>query len=180
MKRVTLLLLLSTAACHSDMNDKQQDNAELLIIKKNAVSQASASNKAPLQQGDTQETGKHSLTILRESELLTKKMNITLNGEKFTSTKSILRKGDNVFNLSMSEFGVLKGSFVVVTRADTRKLILENYSVELIATNTFRLVPMVTDSALIELSKMLNSRSDFSSVEVEIDYSKQSPMLDTY
>jgi hypothetical protein len=168
MKRVALLFLLLTSACHSDTSDKPSDKTELVISKEEVMSHDAEQSK-----NESQKIQLKELNTQPKSELLTKNTSFKLNDEKFSADNSVLRKGDSVYNLSMSEFGVLKGSFVVVTRVDVAELILENYKSELIATNTFRLVPIVTDSSLIVLYQQLRSAERLARVEIEIDYSKQ-------
>lgn len=168
MKRFILLLLLSVSACHSEIHDTSISNSEPLTSKEEVifhdVELSSAENKkTQLQEFNTQ----------RNSELLTKKISFKLNDEKFTADKTVLHKGDSVYNLLMSEFGVLKGTFVVVTQADTAEYKLENYQSKLIAKNTFRLTPIATDSSLVDLYKQLKKVEHFSVVEIEIDYSKK-------
>jgi hypothetical protein len=168
MKRVALLLLLSTSACHSDTSDKPSDKTELVTSQEelrphDAEQSENESHKIQLKELNTQP----------KSERLTKKTSFKLNDEKFSADNSVLHKGDSVYNLFMSEFGVLKGTFVVVTRADTAECNLENYQSKLIAKNTFRLTPIATDSSLVDLYKQLKKVERFSVVEIEIDYSKQ-------
>jgi hypothetical protein len=126
-----------------------------------------------LSKNESQKIQLKELNTQPKSERLTKKTSFKLNNEKFTAEKTVLHKGDRVYNLFMSEFGVLKGTFVVVTQADVTELILENYKSELIAKNTFRLTPIATDSSLVDLYKQLKKVERFSVVEIEIDYSKQ-------
>ena len=168
MKRVALLILLSTSACHSDTNDKLLTNTEPAASKKEVIAQDIGKSAI-----ESQKTKLKELNIQRSNELFTEKISFKLNNEKFTAEKTILHIGDRVYNLLMSEFGGLKGSFVVVTLVDATELIFPNYKSELIAANTFRLVPIAADSPLVELYNQLKKEKKFSRVEIEIDYSKQ-------
>jgi hypothetical protein len=175
MKRSILLLLLSVSACHSDTNDTSISNSEPLTSKEEVIL-----DKVEMEPEESQKIQFKGLNALQGNELLEKKTSFKLNDEKFTAEKSVLQKGDRVYNLLMSEFGVLKGTYVVVTRADTAECHLENYLSKLIAKNTFRLTPIATDSSLVDLYKQLKKVEGFSVVEIEIDYSKQKSTQSAY
>jgi hypothetical protein len=175
MKRSILLLLLSVSACHSDTNDTSISNSEPLMSKEEVIL-----HDVEQRSTERKKTQLTELNTQRNNELLTKKTSFKLNNEKFTAEKPVLYKGDRVYNLLMSEFGVLKGTFVVVTRADTTECYLEHYQSKLIAKNTFRLTPIATDSSLVDLYKQLKKVERFSVVEIEIDYSKQKSTPSAY
>jgi hypothetical protein len=175
MKRVALLLLLSTSACDSVTNGKSLSNPEHKENEKEEI----LTNVEP-SMADSRKTQLTELTIQSKNELSSSKTKVKLNGEIFHAQSRNLFKGDRVFNVLMSEFGVLKGTFVVVTQADAATCNLDNYQSKLIAKNTCRLTPMATDSSLVDLYTQLKKVERFSVVEIEVDYSKQKPTPSSY
>jgi hypothetical protein len=94
-----------------------------------------------------------------------------LNGVKYTAKSSSLVKGTQVFNPQESESGVLKGSFVVQVGSG---LVFDNveYSVALIADDTYRITPLRGNADLFELYQSLKTNDELTLVEIEIDYSR--------
>lgn len=98
-----------------------------------------------------------------------------LNGELFTleQTQKII-EGATVFNVSMKQYGLVKGSLVIVTpltqtSTDIVRLGLDNTLVE-IAANTYRVTPN-DRSRLYSLYQQLAANKAIEVVELEIDYS---------
>jgi hypothetical protein len=93
-----------------------------------------------------------------------------LNGVKFILTDGIVEKGAQVYNTSMNEPGVVKGSVVVVL---ARAGVLDKSqfkTVTKIADKTFRLWPLKQEDLYKNYQK-LASDSNYSTVEIEVDYS---------
>ena len=111
---------------------------------------------------------------LKENENLplVRKRTLTINGEKFEVNSAVLTKNSMLLNLSMKEKGRAKGSFVVITQADTAlniKGLKLKYSNK-IAKDTFRLVPVQGENLLVIYQQLLADKS-LTRVELEIDYS---------
>ncbi|MCL1049909.1 hypothetical protein L2755_09780 [Shewanella abyssi] len=98
-----------------------------------------------------------------------------LNGAKFIAESDSLIKGTRVFNPEMTQGGVLRGSFVVQSGngVDEQR---DLFSVMQIAAETYRLTPIEEGTDLFTLYKSLKLNANFSSVEIEIDYSRQHTM----
>jgi len=97
---------------------------------------------------------------------------ITLNGEKFSLHSKSFSKGAKVYNMQMGEYGLVKGSIVVVSlnKVTASELQYPLVKVNQIAKNTFRLTPAETVK-LMPFYKSLITGKRFSVVEMEIDYS---------
>jgi hypothetical protein len=175
MKRVALLLLLSISACHSGTKGGSVSNPEYKELQKEEIF-----NDVEPTVAESRKAQLTAVTIQSRDELPARKTKVKLNGEIFNAESRNLYKGARVFNVLMSEFGLLKGTFVVVTRADTAECNLEHYQSKLIAKNTFRLTPIATDSSLVYLYQQLKKEGRFSVVEIEVDYSKQKPTPSSY
>ncbi|MFT5758237.1 MAG: hypothetical protein ACI9LM_002976 [Alteromonadaceae bacterium] len=100
------------------------------------------------------------------------KRSMILNGEKFTLHAASFNQGSKVYNIQMREYGLVKGSIVVVSTQPMHvdELRSPMTKVVKIAKNTFRLTPEKTVE-LISFYKDLITSKRFSVVEMEIDYS---------
>ncbi|MGS0689818.1 hypothetical protein [Shewanella sp. 30m-9] len=96
-----------------------------------------------------------------------------LNGDKYTADTPRLVTGTAVFNPNMSESGVLKGSFVVQSK-QTVNFVEPSFTIETIASETYRLTPVDNNADLYELYLMLKGHEKLILVEIEIDYSGRS------
>lgn len=112
-------------------------------------------------------------TIKRLSDTIpAKEKKVVLNGEFFKIENSLeLIEGSQVFNMAMAQYGVIKGSVVIVTKLDVSALTPDSKS-EVIAANTYRIIPK-DKLQLLALYKRLSSNDDIEIVELEIDYSKK-------
>ncbi|QBG35356.1 hypothetical protein [Litorilituus sediminis] len=100
------------------------------------------------------------------------KKTISFNGEKFEYNGGLVTKGTKLFNFLMAEHGMVKGSFVVVTKANTK---LNTLPVELkakakLAKDTYRIIPLKGGN-LQATYKQLKANKQLLQVELEIDYS---------
>jgi hypothetical protein len=97
---------------------------------------------------------------------------ITLNGGKFTLHSESFGKGSKVYNTQMREYGLVKGSIVVVSLKPTSAEALDysNVGVVKIAKNTFSLSPDNTVELMAFYKSLIKSKR-FSVVEMQIDYS---------
>ncbi len=97
----------------------------------------------------------------------------TINGEKFTSENNLVQKGSSLFNITMAQSGIVKGSFVVITKQGTALTteITQAYSSARIAIDTFRLVPN-KEQDLMPLYRQLQNIDYISRIELELDYSR--------
>jgi hypothetical protein len=95
---------------------------------------------------------------------------LSFNGEKYLYDGKNLRKGSEVRNIYMSEKGRVKGTFVIVAKAE-KILTIAVKSQTKIAKNTFRLVPQQTDDLMTFYHQLLLNKS-IVSVELEVDYSR--------
>ena len=97
------------------------------------------------------------------------KKTISFNGEKYIFDGKKLRKGSKVRNINMSESGRIKGSIVVVVKAD-ETLDVPFKSKTKIAKNTYRLIPAQTDDLMIVYKELMSNKS-ITIVELEVIYS---------
>lgn len=156
MRFITLTaILVFTASCSSDEVNKEPQvlNAKSVI----------------------QDLDKRDPTVSKESlpriKLSTNgSTSYELNGEKFIVQDKILSRGLRVFNPNMSEFGALKGTFVVQT-VESIEPFTNQFNVEEIASQTYRLTPLSNKADLLPLYRALQGEKQFSTVEIEIDYS---------
>jgi hypothetical protein len=98
-------------------------------------------------------------------------ISVMINEQKFKLQSGELMKGSKVFNFLMSQSGIVKGTFVVITnsvealsRFESTAKIIE------IAKSTYRLTPE-KDADFSEYYKLLQEAKQFKRVEMEIDYS---------
>ena len=97
--------------------------------------------------------------------------NIMINEQKFELQSSELIKGSKVFNFLMSQSGIVKGTFVVITNnVDTLSRFESTAKIIEIAQSTYRLTPE-KDADFSEYYKLLQQAKQFKRVEMEIDYS---------
>ncbi|NQZ80502.1 MAG: hypothetical protein HRT52_05745 [Colwellia sp.] len=100
------------------------------------------------------------------------KASITLNGEKFILNSAQFGKGSKVYNKQMGEYGLIKGTIVVVgiDKVSADELLYPLVKVIQIAKNTFRLIPEKAVELMPFYKELIKSKL-FSVVEMEIDYS---------
>ncbi|RTR40717.1 hypothetical protein EKG38_02035 [Shewanella canadensis] len=156
MRFITLTaILVFTASCSSD-----EANKEPQVLNAKSVIQDLEKRDATVSE--------QSLSRLKLST--NGSTSYELNGEKFIVQEKTLSRGLRVFNHSMSEFGVLKGTFVVQTLESIESL-TNQFNVEEIASQTYRLTPLYNKADLLPLYRSLQGEKQFSTVEIEIDYS---------
>lgn len=164
MKKAMLstLLVLSTA-CSTDKIDKTETPSVMPVETSTStvITKDEAVNKKKL------------LITEQDKKTQNKTYSYRLNDQKFTSNAKVLVKGSSVSSPIMSESGVLKGSFVVITTAKTESL-STHYKVNKIAKNTYRLIPIKNQTDLYNLYSNLLKNSELSRVEIEVDYSRAS------
>ncbi len=125
---------------------------------------------------------KKTLIEQRLSGNLAKTRSITINSEKYTSEATELVKGSKVFNVLMGEWGKIKGSIVVVSPKLQQEQLSQQFSlssIENIAQDTYRLTP-TEQKSLYGLYKALLALNSIKQVELEIDFSGESPARETY
>lgn len=163
MKKYLIALVISgfSIAC-----SKQADTKVNSDLKQAEKPQQLSEREAPVENKLTDNK-----TIKRLSDTLpTKEKKVVLNGEFFKVENPLgLIKGSQVFNMAMAQYGVIKGSVVIVTKLDVSALTPDSKS-EVIASDTYRIIPK-DKSQLLALYKRLNSNDDIEIVELEIDYS---------
>lgn len=106
-----------------------------------------------------------------EKPVLLGKRTIAFNGEKYIYEGEKLRKGSRVRNIHMSEYGTVKGTFVVVAKAG-KTLDLAFKRKTKIAKDTYRLMPSKTDDLMTIYNELLLNDS-IAIVELEIGYSSK-------
>lgn len=109
---------------------------------------------------------------------ITGKKSITLNGEKYIYTDEKLQKGSEVRHLNMSEFGTVKGTFVVVLKAG-EVLDVSFKHTNKIAKDTYRITPSQADDLMTAYNQLLVNKS-IARVELEIVYSGKTSGAATY
>ena len=111
MKKMMLsTLLILTTACSSDqVDDNQKSNSA-------STEKSIATTITQLPESDSKNielnTGKNSLTFSNT-------YSYGLNERKFTSSTDVLMKGSPVSSPTMSEYGILKGGFIVITKKNS-------------------------------------------------------------
>lgn len=89
------------------------------------------------------------------------------NGRQFTTSTEQLVKGTVVYDTQMSVFGKLKGSLVLVSQLPLSTF-SPGFSIDNIAENTYRLIPLDSRILLLDVLKHLQ---EFGQAELEVDYS---------
>lgn len=89
------------------------------------------------------------------------------NGRQFTTSTELLVKGTVVYDTQMSVFGKLKGSLVLVSQLPLSTF-SSGFSIDNIADNTYRLIPLDSRILLLDVLKHLQ---EFGQAELEVDYS---------
>ncbi|ABI40213.1 hypothetical protein Shewmr4_3142 [Shewanella sp. MR-4] len=92
--------------------------------------------------------------------------NYQFNERQFTAHTARLVKGTVVYDTQISTFGLLRGSFVLVSKSDLAAL-SSSFGIERIADNTYRLTPSDSSLLLLDILKRLQK---FGQVELEVDY----------
>jgi hypothetical protein len=176
---VAVLMIASLTACSDTQEDKKQhveekkveqisDAAELKldteIIKKDELSLVV---KNEIIKQANKESGK----LVFEKIKLKKYNNMMINNQKFELLSDKLIKGAKVFNLQMSQPGIVKGTFVVVVN-NGNKLSHFDHTAKLnkIAKNTYQLTPE-KEIEFLRYYKLLLGSKKFRKLEMEIDYS---------
>jgi hypothetical protein len=166
-KTILTSLLLLTTACSSDKVDDIQNP--------NAMPVETSTSMSVVQEPKSISKSKD-LVVVKDSPSLNKTHSYKLNGQKFTSNTDLLVKGSPVSSPTMSEVGVLKGSFVIITKKIVQLPL--GYQVDKIAKETYRLTPLDTQDGLYALYSDLLKNANFTRVEIEIDFSGPSGALE--
>ncbi|MCL1067466.1 hypothetical protein L2735_11700 [Shewanella olleyana] len=139
-------------------------NASLLNSSENSISTAKI------------ERQKHDVTYSNNKDSLPVKpasYSVALNQQKFITDNASIKAGQSLFNMEMKQYGVVKGSFVVIA-SKKPKWLESDFSINEIAKLTYRLNSQSADADLHEWYKKLIQDARFSTVELEIDYSGKS------
>ncbi|MDO6679593.1 MULTISPECIES: hypothetical protein [unclassified Shewanella] len=95
---------------------------------------------------------------------------VAINNEKFITDNVVIKTGQSLFNMQMNDYGVVKGSFVIISTV-TPQWLESDFSIDNIAKETYRLAPHSADEDLYAWYKQLAKDVRFSVVELEVDYS---------
>lgn len=100
------------------------------------------------------------------------KKTLSFNGEKFEYSGGLVSEGTKLFNIQMAEHGMVKGSFVVVTKPSVELVTtpVELKSKAKLAKDTYRIIPKKGQN-LQAIYKLLKANQQLLQVELEIDYS---------
>ena len=174
----TILILAYLAACSDNQESKSPPVGELIAEKqygsaeqKPVVAKKKDDLSLTVQDKIIKEDKKGFNKKVLDWRELKKYNNIVINKQKFELKSSELIKGAEVFNLLMSEPGIVKGTFVVIasnapqlTHFDKTERIIK------IAKSTYRMTPE-EGVDFLGYYKSLLATKQFLKVEMEIDYS---------
>jgi hypothetical protein len=179
MRKLSLaaLIMVSLTACSDTQENKEKNAEEQKIEKKSPLTEhklvkvINKENQSTLVKEKVIESEGADLGVKVFERLKAKNNNILLNKQKFELLSDKLIKGAKVFNLVLSEPGIVKGTFVVISN-NTEKLtnLVGTVRVDEIEKNTYRLTPK-EDVDFLQYYKSLLGQKQFQTVEVEIDYS---------
>lgn len=106
------------------------------------------------------------------------KYTIQLNQHKFITKSLILKANQSIYNMDINSFGVVKGSIVVISSVEPNGL-KQYFDINKIAKETYQLLAKSSEQDLYYWYKKLSVDPQYSTVELEIDYSPKSD-LQTY
>lgn len=175
--RLAALMVVSLTACSDTQENKEQNVEELKIEKKSAISEhklvkvINKEDQLTLVKDKVIESEGADSGVKVFERLKVKNNNILLNKQKFELISEKLIKGAKVFNLTLSEPGTVKGTFVVISN-NAEKLTSFDSTAEIneIEKNTYRLIPK-EGVDFLKYYKSLLGKKQFQRVEIEIDYS---------
>lgn len=151
---------------HTEVSSsKNSDEKTLKSIKKAQIDKSKFVTKEGLQEN------------IERPEFLTNRT-ISFNGEKYLFEGKKLQKGSKVRNIHMSEYGTVKGTFVIVAKAGTT-LDLSLISKTKIAKDTFRITPAKTDNLMTIYNELILNES-IAIVELEVGYSGKKRIMAEY
>lgn len=164
--KLTVTLVLSLFALGCNTPDKKAEESSKNIVEKDI-------KKDKLIK---QETSSDSPISLAKKELLKqKRSSITINNTKFKLVDHKFETGSQIYNLAMNEFGVVKGSFVLVVISESNFDKDRFLKVVKIADDTFRVWPK-NGVTLSSAYQKLTEDKNYSTVEVDIDYTPVSKL----
>jgi hypothetical protein len=177
-----LILIGSLSACSGDQEIKVSETSKQAAesnVKKQCnnideeVQAKSIKQKRNVALKQKAILGSKAKPLALDFEIHTKRKNnyVVINKEKFKLLSATLVKGAKVFNLLMSQYGLVKGSFVVIiNNSGSLSSFSHTKIVNKIADSTYRLTPE-SDVDLQEYYHSLLNSESFKRVEMEIDYS---------
>lgn len=148
---LTLIFISLLSACNSKADE---ESGQIDNVEKTSIKQHNNDVEFPIQ------PIKKKLT-----NTVQKGKSIWINKQKFKLLSDEIMKGAKVYNLSIKQVGVIKGTIVVVTKSSTSLV-----NAKKIAKNTFRLIPN-KEETLHDLYKNLIKHKEYKTIELEIDYS---------
>lgn len=166
---ITLLTLISACNAHKDPLTDASTKQESDKIHSSPPPATEVIKKTSTTLKNTSPTDIEVLLAKREGILKQQNnaRNIRLNNEKFKLLSPNVTQGAKVYNILMKEFGIIKGSIIVVTIDSALPLTIKGSK---IAKQTYRLYP-TKKSSLYEFYKEFDKDPKYSTVELEIDYS---------
>jgi hypothetical protein len=177
-----LSVILFSAILLTACSDKKEDTS--VIEKQVSKKEASSLNQDALTNVENEKLtliGTNQLIAKSKKDLAKKALegiklqsntkSILINEQKFELLSEELLKGAKVYNFLMSQAGIVKGTFVVITSNVDRLSHFDN-TVEIneIAKSTYRLTPE-KNVDFLGYYDLLKEAEQFTRVEMEIDYS---------
>jgi len=181
---ITLIFPFVCLSCTSEQSKTSKDetvhnNEQLILsIKDEEPNETRFAEKPKLNKVE-RKTNEQLTLVADKKNKLTKFLkdrghtsSISLNSEKFTLHSTKFSKGAKVYNIQMREYGLVKGTIVVVSidKVSAAELLYPSVKVLQIAKNTFRLT-LEKSVELMPFYKSLIKSNRFSVVEMEVDYS---------
>ncbi|QDE29929.1 hypothetical protein [Shewanella polaris] len=103
------------------------------------------------------------------------KYTIQLNNHKFTVKDLVLKMNQSVYDMNINSFAIVKGSIVVISSVEPENL-AEDFDINKIAKDTYKLTIKSSDQDLYYWYKKLSGDSQYSVVELELDYSPKNSL----
>ncbi|WP_076538847.1 hypothetical protein [Shewanella sp. UCD-KL21] len=186
MKKVIMLAsLVALCGCSVDDSQEVEINTGINKATNKSLNKESEVSSATLHAVDavkltesstanTQTEKQKKLAGLAKTQTLvndeTSQYSVAINNQKFITDNVIIKSGQSLFNVQMNDYGVAKGSFVIISKVAPQWLDTD-FDIDKIAEETYRLETHSADVDLYVWYQKLSKDVRFSVVELEVDYS---------
>ncbi|WP_350432485.1 hypothetical protein ABIS04_02450 [Shewanella sp. H8] len=178
MKKIIMLSFFMTLnGCSADETVKSADNDKALVKPVLATLAVDDTNKSHGMNNDSDDFIK-TKPEKNMNSINSSKYTIQLNNHKFITKYLVLKVNQSIYNVDINSFAVVKGSIVIVSSTNPKGLV-QDFDINKIAKDTYKLTIKSSDQDLYYWYKKLSGDSQYSVVELELDYSPKNS-LQTY
>ncbi|MBL4910447.1 MAG: hypothetical protein JKX78_10610 [Alteromonadaceae bacterium] len=169
---LTSILIIGLSGCDIESTPNKKNTATQLMKKQSNIVAIQTNPMKPTIKELKKSRLKDNKKKRISSNLRGSKLDVFLiNNEKFTSKSTRFAQGERLYNLTINQFGTIKGSIVIVLNesVEMSAKVKQLGEVSKIASDTYR-IKLPINSNVLAIYQQLKKTFKIKIVEMEIDY----------